>query len=330
MQENKYLVTFSPHERDDLMTDKVMMYVVYSLLPAVAVSIYFFGFYAVKTYILTILFTLSFEALFQKIRRRPITLSDNSALVTAILLAMNLPPVSPWWLILIGSFVAIIVGKQVYGGLGQNPFNPALVARVFLLISWPAQMTYWVKPNPITSGFIFDAVSTATPLGQAKTELLTYGKIITSFNGTSDYFIGFMGGSTGEISAIALLIGALFLMYKRIISWHIPFSYIASFLAIIIPYWALNPDKTLNPIVHLFTGGLMLGAFYMATDMVTSPVTKKGHILFGIGCGVLTAVIRLFGGYPEGVSFAILIMNAFVPLIDFYIRPKSFGEATHA
>lgn len=330
MQENRYLVTFSPHERENLMTDKVMMYVVYSLLPAVAVSIYFFGYYALKTYILTVVFTLGFEALFQKIRKKPITLSDNSALVTAILLAMNLPPVSPWWLILIGSFIAIVVGKQVYGGLGQNPFNPALVARVFLLISWPAQMTYWVKPNPITTGFIFDTVSTATPLGQSKTEVLMSGKIISNFSDVSDYFIGFMSGSMGEISAIALLLGAAFLMYKRIISWHTPFSYIISFLIIIVPYWIINPDKTLNPMVHLFTGGLMLGAFYMATDMVTSPVTKKGQIIFGIGCGVLTAVIRLFGGYPEGVSFAILIMNAFVPIIDFYIRPKSFGEATNA
>ncbi|MCB4204704.1 RnfABCDGE type electron transport complex subunit D [Deferribacterales bacterium Es71-Z0220] len=330
MQENRYLVTFSPHERENLMTDKVMMYVVYSLLPAVAVSIYFFGYYALKTYILTAVFTLGFEALFQKIRKKPITLSDNSALVTAILLAMNLPPVSPWWLILIGSFIAIVVGKQVYGGLGQNPFNPALVARVFLLISWPAQMTYWVKPNPITTGFIFDTVSTATPLGQSKTEVLMSGKIISNFSDVSDYFIGFMSGSMGEISAIALILGAAFLMYKRIISWHTPFSYIISFLIIIVPYWIINPDKTLNPMVHLFTGGLMLGAFYMATDMVTSPVTKKGQIIFGIGCGVLTAVIRLFGGYPEGVSFAILIMNAFVPIIDFYIRHKSFGEATNA
>jgi electron transport complex protein RnfD len=330
MQENRYLVTFSPHERENLMTDKVMMYVVYSLLPAVAVSIYFFGYYALKTYILTAVFTLGFEALFQKIRKKPITLSDNSALVTAILLSMNLPPVSPWWLILIGSFIAIVVGKQVYGGLGQNPFNPALVARVFLLISWPAQMTYWVKPNPITTGFIFDTVSTATPLGQSKTEVLMSGKIISNFSDVSDYFIGFMSGSMGEISAIALILGAAFLMYKRIISWHTPFSYIISFLIIIVPYWIINPDKTLNPMVHLFTGGLMLGAFYMATDMVTSPVTKKGQIIFGIGCGVLTAVIRLFGGYPEGVSFAILIMNAFVPIIDFYIRPKSFGEATNA
>ncbi|MGA1847059.1 RnfABCDGE type electron transport complex subunit D [Deferribacter abyssi] len=331
MQQNKLLVTFSPHERDELKTDKIMLYVVYALIPAMGVSIYYFGYYAVKTYLLTIIFTLFFEAAFQKISKRKITLHDNSALVTAILLAMNLPPSSPWWLIFVGSFIAIIVGKQVFGGLGQNPFNPALVARVFLLISWPAQMTNWIKPVPITQKFMIDAVSVATPLGQSKTEVLTYGKIVSSeIANVSNLFLGNVGGSLGEISAIAIILGGLFLLYKRIISWHIPVSYITAFLVVIIPYWIFSPEKTLNPLLHLFSGGLMLGAFFMATDMVTSPVTKKGQVIFGIGCGILTAVIRLFGGYPEGVSFAILIMNAFVPLIDYYLRPKSFGEVTSA
>jgi len=327
MSENKLLVTFSPHIRDSVQTDKIMLNVIYALIPAIAVSIYYFGFFALKTYILTIIFTLAFEALFLKIRGRRITLDDNSALVTAILLAMNLPPASPWWLILIGSFIAIVVGKQVFGGLGQNPFNPALVARVFLLISWPAQMTSWIKPTPIIENFNFDSVSAATPLSQAKTELISNGKILTEFSDASAYFLGNIGGSLGEISAIALILGGLYLIYKKIISWHIPVSYLASFLIIVIPYWLFFPDKSLSPFIHLFTGGLMLGAFFMATDMVTSPITKKGQIIFGVGCGVLTAVIRLFGGYPEGVSFAILIMNAFVPLIDYYIRPESLGEA---
>lgn len=330
MSKNKFLVTFSPHIRDSLQTDKVMLNVIYALIPAIAVSIYYFGFFALKTYILTIIFTLAFEALFLKIRGRRITLDDNSALVTAILLAMNLPPNSPWWLILIGSFIAIIVGKQVFGGLGQNPFNPALVARVFLLISWPAQMTSWIKPTPIIENFNFDSVSAATPLSQAKTELISNGKIITDFSDSPAYFLGNIGGSLGEISAIALILGGLYLIYKKIISWHIPVSYLLSFLVIVIPYWLFSPDKSLSPFIHLFTGGLMLGAFFMATDMVTSPITKKGQIIFGIGCGVLTAVIRLFGGYPEGVSFAILLMNAFVPLIDYYIRPVSLGEAEKA
>jgi electron transport complex protein RnfD len=325
--ENKFLVTFSPHVRDELRTEKIMLYVIYAMLPAVAVSIYFFGFYAAKTYLLSILFCLGFEAVFQKIRGRNITIRDNSALVTAILLAMNLPPVSPWWMILIGSFIAIILGKMVYGGLGQNPFNPALVARVFLLISWPAQMTNWTMPNPVTKGFIFDAVSTATPLGAAKTEIMTFGHIKTSEGlNTLNLFLGNMGGSLGEISAIALILGGLFLLWKRIISWHIPLSFIGAFLIVVVPYWLFVPEKTLNPVIHLLSGGIILGAFFMATDMVTSPVTKKGQLIFGAGCGFLTAIIRLWGGYPEGVSFAILIMNAFVPLIDFNLRPKSFGE----
>lgn len=330
MSDNKLLVTFSPHIRDSLQTDKVMLNVIYALIPAMAVSIYYFGFFALKTYILTIIFTLGFEALFLKLRNRRISLDDNSALVTAILLAMNLPPASPWWIILIGSFIAIVVGKQVFGGLGQNPFNPALVARVFLLISWPAQMTSWIKPTPIIENFVFDSVSAATPLGQAKTELISHGKIITDFGNMSGFFLGNIGGSLGEISAAALIIGGIYLIYKKIISWRIPLAYLGSFLVIIVPYWLFFPDKSLNPLIHLVTGGLMLGVFFMATDMVTSPITKKGQIIFGIGCGVLTAVIRLFGGYPEGVSFAILLMNAFVPLIDYYIRPVSVGEAEKA
>jgi len=326
---NKLLITFSPHIRDELTTSKVMLHVVYALLPAMAVSIYFFGIYAIKTYLLSIIFTLLFEYFFQKIRKKEITLHDNSALVTAILLAMNLPPSSPWWLIAVGSFTAIIIGKQIYGGLGQNPFNPALVSRVFLLISWPAQMTNWIQPMPMHRSFIFDAVSTATPLGQSKAEIIAHGKIVGSYNDILNYAAGYMAGSLGEVAAIAILIGGVYLLIKRIISYHIPVAYILSFLVIVVPYWLIHPEKTLNPIVHLTTGGLMLGVFFMATDMVTSPVTKKGQVIFGIGCGILTAVIRLFGSYPEGVSFAILIMNALVPLIDYYIRPKSFGEVTN-
>jgi len=328
MAENKFLVTFSPHVRDELRTEKIMIYVVYAMLPAVAISIYYFGLNAIKTYLLTIIFSLALEAIFQKIRGRQISISDNSALVTAILLAMNLPPNSPWWMILVGSFIAIIMSKQIYGGLGQNPFNPALVARVFLLISWPAQMTSWIAPNPIINGFTFDTVSSATPLGVSKTEIMTHGHIISqNLTDNMGLFIGNASGSLGEISAIALILGGLFLLYKRIISWHIPISFIGTFMIIVTAYYFYAPDKTLPPITHLLSGGLLLGAIFMATDMVTSPVTKKGQLIFGFGCGLLTAVIRLWGGYPEGVSFAILIMNAVVPIIDYYMRPKSFGEA---
>jgi electron transport complex protein RnfD len=187
-------------------------------------------------------------------------------------------------------------------------------------------MTYWIKPTPATKGFFLDAVSTATPLGQSKAEIISSGKITGVYNDIAGYATGYMPGSLGEVSAIALIIGGIYLLAKRIITWHIPLSYLAGFLAIVIPSWLISPEKTLSPVIHLFTGGLMLGVFFMATDMVTSPVSKKGQIIFGLGCGILTAVIRLFGSYPEGVSFAILIMNAVVPLIDYYMRPESFGE----
>ena len=327
-EDKRLLVTYSPHIRENRLTSKIMLSVVYALIPAIAVSIYYFGLHALRIYFLTIIFTLLFEALFLKIRSKSVSLNDNSALVTSLLLAMNLPPTSPWWLIMIGSFVAIIIGKQLFGGLGQNPFNPALVARVLLLIAWPARMNEWIMPQPIISGSFFDAVSTSTPLGEAKTEIITHGHIITNnLVDLTGSFLGDIGGSLGEVSALALILGGLFLLYRGIISWHIPVTYIISFLSVIIPYWFFFPDKTIDPTSHLFTGGLMLGVFFMATDMVTTPITRIGQIIFGIGCGLITAVIRLFGGYPEGVSFAILIMNAFVPLIDYYIRPKSFGES---
>ena len=327
IENSRLLVTYSPHIREELLTSKVMLSVVYALIPAIAVSIYYFGFYALRTYTLTILFTLIFEALFLKIRSKPVTLNDNSALVTSLLLAMNLPPASPWWMIFIGSFVAIIIGKQLFGGLGQNPFNPVLVARVLLLIAWPARMNEWIEPKPLVSGSSLDAVSASTPLGEAKTEIITHGHIISEeLVDLTGAFLGNIGGSLGEVSALAIVIGGLYLLYKRIISLHIPVTFIISFLIIVVPYWFFSPDKTIDPVVHLFAGGLMLGVFFMATDLVTTPISRAGQIIFGCGCGLITAVIRLFGGYPEGVSFAILIMNAFVPLIDYYFRPKSFGE----
>ncbi len=327
MADNKFLVSFSPHTRDPLTTDKVMMFVVLALVPSILVSVYVYGFYAVKTYALAVIFCLGLEALFLKIRKLPVTVRDNSALVTAVLLAMNMPPSPPWWLVLAGSFVAIIISKQVFGGLGQNPFNPALVGRVFLLIAWPAEMTSWIEPSTLKSGFMFDAVSTATPLGQIKSEIISSGHIVsTGMADISDLFIGTVSGCLGGDSAIAVLIGGLFLIWKRIIKWHIPFTYLATVFVLTGLYWLISPEKTLNPLQHIFAGGLMLGAFFMATDYVTCPMTIRGQILFGFGCGLLTVVIRLFGGYPEGVAFSILIMNAVTPLIDNYMRPASFGE----
>jgi electron transport complex protein RnfD len=216
------------------------------------------------------------------------------------------------------------VAKQVYGGLGYNPFNPALVARVVLLISFPVQMTTWTAPAPIGSGL--DAVTTATPLGEWKTAVMLTGKLPeTMQNGLGDYFVGHMAGSLGEVSALALLLGAAYLFWKRILTWHIPFAFLGTVAALSGIFWAINPEKYPDPLFHLLTGGLILGVFYMATDMVTSPVTNRGMVIFGVGCGVLTVLIRLFGGYPEGVSFAILLMNAATPLIDRYTKPTKFG-----
>ncbi len=276
---------------------------------------------------LTAAFCVGFEYLFDKISGRKTYIKDNSALLTGILLAMNMPAGAPWWIMLIGAFVAIIVSKAVYGGLGQNPFNPALVSRIFLLIAWPAEMTAWIKPMTLTNGFAFDAVSTATPLGAMKADLLSKGEIVAAnIAPFSDQLIGNVSGCLGGDSAVFVLIGGLFLLQQRIISWHIPVSFLGTVFVLTGIYWLVYPDHSLNPLMHLVSGGMMLGAFFMATDYVTSPMVKKGQIIFGIGCGVITVAIRLFGSYPEGVAFAILIMNAFVPIIDNYMRPKSFGE----
>jgi electron transport complex protein RnfD len=267
------------------------------------------------------------EAATQRIMAQAVTVRDGSAALTGVLLALNLPPASPWWMALVGSAVAIAIGKQVYGGLGYNPFNPALVARVVLLISFPVQMTTWTAPAPLFSGI--DAVTTATPLGEMKTAVMLTGKLPEGLHGMlGSYLLGNMAGSLGEVSALALLLGAAWLFYRKIITWHIPVAFLGSVVVLSGIFWLLNPSRYPSPLFHLLTGGLMLGALFMATDMVTSPVTNRGMLVFGIGCGLLTVLIRLFGGYPEGVSFAILLMNSATPLIDRFTRPKKFGYVT--
>lgn len=324
---NKLLVTFSPHDRTPVTTDKVMMMVVLALVPSILASIYYYGMYAVKGYVLTAAFCVVLEYGFDKLSKRRTLIKDNSALLTGLLLAMNMPAGAPWWIMLIGSFVAIIISKAVYGGLGQNPFNPALVGRVFLLIAWPAEMTAWIKPSTVKSGFMFDAVSSATPLGAMKADLLATGHVVAeNIVPVSNQLFGNVSGCMGGDAAIFVILGGLFLLYKRIISWHIPVSFIGTVFVLTGIYWLAAPDKTINPMLHIFSGGVMLGAFFMATDYVTSPMVKKAQLIFGFGCGFITVMIRLFGSYPEGVGFAILIMNAAVPLLDNYMRPKSFGE----
>ena len=306
-----------------------MRLVIYALLPATLVSLYFFGLPALKVLLICTLGCVGFEALANKLMKQPLSIKDGSGALTGLLLAFNLPAASPWWIALLGAAVAILIGKMIYGGLGYNPFNPALVARVVLLISFPVQMTKWTAPAPLSQGI--DAVTAATPLGEMKMAVMLTGKLPEQLNnGLLDYFTGNMAGCLGEVSAIALLAGGLFLIYKKVISWHIPVSFIGTTLLISAIFWLVDPSKYANPLFHLLTGGLVLGAFFMATDMVTSPVTTKGMLIFGCGCGLLTILIRLFGGYPEGVSFAILLMNAATPLIDRSCRPKIYGQAEKA
>ncbi len=325
MEDRQLILSSSPHIHGGESIPRIMYAVVVALIPAMFMGMYLFGFRALAIILLSVVAGMATEAGAQRMMGRKVTISDGSAMVTGILLALNLPPTVPWWLVVVGSGIAIVIGKQIYGGLGYNPFNPALVARVILLISFPVQMTSWVKPSPLFSGTI-DVVTTATPLGEMKTHLLVE-KSLAGFTmgGLWNPFIGNIGGCIGETSVIALLIGAGFLLYRGYITWHIPLTFVGTVFVLSGLFWLINPDQYMNPIFHIVTGGLMLGAFYMATDMVSSPVTSRGMMVFGAGCGIITIIIRLFGGYPEGVSYSILLMNAATPLIDRYTRPITFG-----
>ncbi len=315
------VIASSPHEVCPLTIEKVMYTVVLALIPASFAAVYFFGIHALEILITSVVFCALFEVIFLRLfqpktdwRR---TALDGSAFVTGILLAMNLPPTSPVWLIIIGAFVAMLLGKHVYGGLGHNPFNPALVARVFLLISFPPQMTRWIAAR----GDIVNAASYATPLGVLQMQGAQKAIALSKWG----LCLGKCGGSLGETSALALIIGGIILLATRIIRWHIPVSYIGTVFVFSGILWLINPSKYADPIFHILSGGLMLGAIFMATDLVTSPITGRGMIIFGIGCGILTVIIRVFGSYPEGVSFSILIMNCFTPLIDRYVRGRRYG-----
>jgi len=302
-----------------------MFDVVIALIPALLVSMWFFGLGALKVTLVAVIACVFFEWLITKyLLKAASTVGDGSAIVTGILLAFNLPSNLPAWIIIVGALVSIGVAKMSFGGLGKNPFNPALVGRVFLLISFPVDMTSWPVPRfegYMSLGGITDAITGPTPLALLKAEKLA------ELPGYVDVLLGNMGGCLGEVSAAALLLGALYMLYRKVITWHIPVSYLGAVVLFSGILWLVNPGIYVDPLFHLMTGGIMLGAFYMATDMVTSPMSKKGMLLFGFGCGILTILIRVFGAYPEGVSFAILIMNAFVPLINKYMKPKRFGEA---
>lgn len=323
--EKQIYLSPSPHLHSGESTQRVMLDVIIALIPASVMSVVYFGIPALLVLLYCTVGCVVAEYACNRIMGKASTVNDYSAALTGILLALNLPPTSPWWLCLVGAFVAIVLAKQLFGGLGYNPFNPALVARVFLLISFPVEMTAWKAPKFIYSAA--DAVSSATPLGEIGEALMKTGKLPATMQTGSmfDFFIGHQAGSMGEMSALALLIGAAYLLYRKVITWHIPAGFVGAAFVLAGILWAYDSTVFASPMFHLLTGGLILGAFFMATDMVTSPLSAKGMLIFGAGCGILTILIRVFGSFPEGVSFAILLMNAAVPLIDRFTLPKVFG-----
>lgn len=323
---NKLLtISPSPHIHTSESVNKIMYRVILALMPALAWSVFMFGFEAIRVTLLAVAACMAFEFTIQKylLKTEP-QITDGSAALTGILLAFNVPASLPTWMIIVGALVAIGVGKLSFGGLGNNPFNPALVGRVFLLISFPVNMTSW----PVTQHATVDALTTATPLALLKEGIKNgqpVSEIIPHLPQNMDMLYGNMSGSLGEISAIFLLLGFAYMLWKKVITWHIPVFVLGTIFIFQGALWMLNPEKFIEPIFHLLTGGAMLGAIFMATDMVTSPMTVRGQLIFGIGIGVITVLIRNFGAYPEGISFAILIMNGFTPLINAYIKPKRFG-----
>ena len=310
----KLTVSSSPHIKSGQTTKKIMWVVVISLIPAGIAGIYIFGISSLNIIVFSILSCIFTEALFLRFRNKdPKTVLDGSAMLTGLLLAYNLPPQAPFWIPVIGGVVSIILGKQIFGGLGQNIFNPALVGRAFLQISWPVYLTTWKNPR-----WWPDAISSATPLAKETTAHFSY----------MDLLLGNRAGSLGEVCVIALFIGALFLLVMKIISLHIPLSFIGTVAVIT---WIFGKDGFFKGdfLFNILAGGIILGAFFMATDYVTSPLTKKGKIVFWIGCGILTGIIRLRGSYPEGVCYSILFMNAAVPIIDRFTKTKKYGLIKH-
>ena len=313
-------ISGSPHVHSDESTKKIMWRVNMALIPALLVAIAYFGINALLVSAIAVASCVLFQWLIEKyILKVPSTICDGSAVVTGLLLAFNVPAtVSMMWIVIIGALVAIGVGKMSFGGLGKNPFNPALVGRVFLLISFPVQMTTW----PVVDGIFpmnFDVATGATPLGAFNEGALPEGVTFM------DAFLGHIGGSLGEVSAIAILLGAAYLCWKKIITWHIPVTFIGTAFVFSGILWLVNPETYMDPVMTVLTGGIMLGACFMATDMVTSPMAKSGQLIFGFGCGLLTIIIRNWGAYPEGVSFAILLMNSVTPLINRWCKPQRFA-----
>lgn len=326
----------------------IMVQVLLALTPATLFGLWLFGFPALYLWLSTVLSALLFEAACLWLARKPIAtyLYDGSALLTGWLLAMSLPPWAPWWIGVAGSALAIVVAKQVYGGIGQNLFNPAMFARVALLVSFPLEMTTWVKPAPPLThdapgpldawGVTFggsgpiDALASATLIGYTKTEFSighTLTDALTSGQfGALPTLLGWMPGSLGETSSLLIAAGGLWLLRRKIITWQIPASLLGTIALLASLFHLINSERYLSPFLHLASGGVMLAAFFIATDYVTSPSSPAGQLIFGAGCGLLIFVIRTWGGFPEGVGFAVLFMNALTPVIDYYIRPRIYGR----
>ena len=305
-----FVVSGTPHVRSKESIQSIMRDVIIALVPATAAGIYYFGLRALILIVAAIISAVFFEWLYEKITKKPVTINDLSAVVTGLLLAMNLPASAPVWVAIVGSAFAIIFAKQLFGGLGQNFINPALAGRAFLLASYPTEMTTWVVPN----GLAADAATYATPLAQLKN-----GALDASLK---QLVMGQVGGTIGESCSIALIIGGSYLLYKHVISWKIPVIYIAT---VFILFAVIGRHGMRMPLQEIFAGGVMLGGIFMATDYASSPVTPKGQVIFAVGAGLLTYLIRTFGGYPEGVSYSILIMNCCVPLIERFTEPTIFG-----
>ncbi len=339
--ENKFYISSSPHIKGGMSASQIMWTVTASLLPAAGYSVYLFGLPSVTVIVACVLSSVIFEAAAGLIMKKPVTVQDGSAVLTGLILALTLPPGLPIWICAAGTFVAVVVAKALFGGLGQNPFNPAMTGRVFMLIAFPKPMTMWLAPrgtgeklfgNPVTPLDVagkavdicsdqVDIITAATPLGL----LQAFGsKAAEEMVPLKNLFLGTVNGSLGETSALLLILGGIFLIAARIITWHIPVSCIAA-TAVFGALFGLGEPSLEGAVFHVVSGGLLIGAFFMATDYVTSPIHPMGKIIFGAGIGILTMVIRLWAGYPEGVSFAVLLMNATVPLLDRFTKPKKFG-----
>ncbi len=317
---NLLSVSPSPHVHSGDSVSKNMLRVIIALLPAYVIALYSFGKGALVVSLVAMCSCVLFEYLIQRfLLKGKITINNYSALLTGLLLSFNLPSNLPWWIVVIGSAVAIGIGKMCFGGLGNNPFNPALVGRVFLLFSFPVQMTTWPRPLGWASSYL-DAETMATPLA-----LIKAGKL-EQLPDALELFLFNTPGSLGEISALALLVGGIYLLITKVITWHIPVSILLTVLLFSSILYGIDPTMYPLPYIHLLSGGMMLGAIFMATDYVTSPMTRKGMLIYGFFVGVITMIIRVWGVYPEGMSFAILIMNAFTPIINKYVKPKRFGR----